>query len=249
MTHAAPLFSIVTVCRNAERSIGGAIESVIAQTGVGGEVEHLIVDGLSTDGTLREVAKYPHLRVVSERDAGIYDAMNKGIGLARGRYIGLLNADDWYESDALASVAAAFRGAPDAGIVHGDVRRWAGGRALDVVRPPAAGVASRRLVMAVNHPASFVVRELFTRFGPFDTSYRVFADYDWMSRVVSGGTQLCYVPKVLTNFRVGGVSTMRFEARERYRVFRANGAGVFAAWWTVAHACAAVQWNRWRQNA
>jgi glycosyltransferase involved in cell wall biosynthesis len=241
-----PLFSIVTVCRNAERSIGGAIESVAGQIGLNGEVEHIVIDGVSSDGTLRTLDRYPHLRVVSEPDAGIYDAMNKGARLARGDYIGFLNADDWYEPDALAAVALAFREAELASVVHGDVRRWVRDAQLDVVKPPEGRGVHGTVVMPVHHPACFVRRSVFEQFGGFDTTYRIFADYDWILRVVGGGAILQYCPKVLTNFRVGGVSTMRFAVAERYRVLRAGGAGVLAACRTVAYSCGAVLRNRWR---
>jgi glycosyltransferase len=104
-------------------------------------------------------------------------------------------------------------------------------------------------MMPVNHPACFVKKELFDRFGGFDTSYRVFADYDWIRRVVGGGVLLYYCPRVLTNFRLAGVSTMKFATRERYRVFRAHGAGALAAAATVAYSCAVVLRNRFRSVA
>ena len=243
-----PLFSIVTVCRNAERSIGMTIESVLRQSALVGRIEHLVIDGLSTDGTLRVLAQYPHLHVVSEPDAGIYDAMNKGIARARGEYIGILNADDWYEPNALAEVAEAFRLSPEAGIVHGDVRRWSGTTLVDVVKPSLDLGFHGTLVMPINHPACFVRREVFSRFGAFDPSYRIFADYDWVRRLIKAGVVLQYVPEVLTNFRFGGVSTMRFAVRERYRVFRANGASALSACSTVAYSCVVVLRNRFRRG-
>lgn len=242
-----PLFSIITVCRNAERSIGMTVESVLHQSAFGGTVEHLVIDGLSTDGTLRVLAQYPHLKVVSERDTGIYDAMNKGVSLAQGDFIALLNADDWYEPDTLAAVSDAFRDAPAAGIVHGDVRRWTGTTPVDVVKPSLGNGFHRTLVMPINHPSCFVRRDVFGRFGTFDLAYPLFADYDWAWRVVNAGVVFHYLPRVLTNFRFGGVSTMRFAIRERYRVFRANGAGVLSAWRTVAYSCAVVLRNRFRR--
>lgn len=242
-----PLFSIITVCRNAERSIGMTVESVLHQAPFAGTFEHLVIDGLSSDGTLQVLAQYPHLKVVSERDAGIYDAMNKGVSLARGDYIGLLNADDWYERDTLAAVAQAFRDAPQAGIVHGDVRRWTGTTPVDVVQPSLDRGFHGTLVMPVNHPSCFVKKEVFGRFGTFDLAYPLFADYDWARRVVKAGVVFHYLPKVLTNFRFGGVSTMRFAIRERYRVFRANGAGTLSAWRTVVYSCAVVLRNRFRR--
>jgi glycosyltransferase involved in cell wall biosynthesis len=242
-----PLFSIITVCRNAERSIGMTVESVLHQSAFNGTFEHLVIDGLSTDGTLQVLAQYPHLDVVSERDTGIYDAMNKGVSRARGAYIGILNADDWYEPHTLAAVAEAFREAPHAGVVHGDVRRWTGTTVVDVVKPTLDRGFHGTLVMPINHPSCFVRKEVFGRFGTFNLAYPLFADYDWARRVVKAGVAFHYVPRVLTNFRFGGVSTMRFAVRERYRVFRANGASALSALRTVVYSCAVVLRNRFRR--
>ena len=241
-----PLFSIVTVCRNAVGSIRRTIESVSQQEQVPGAIEHLVIDGVSTDGTLLTLAEFAHLRVVSEPDAGIYDAMNKGASLARGEYIAILNADDWYEPDALARVANAFRESPEASVVHGDVRRWLRASPHDIVKSTRARRGQSVLRISVNHPACFVRRDVFARFGGFDLTYPMCADYDWIERVIRGGAVLRYVPHVLTNFAMGGVSSTRFIIRERYRVRRANGAGILPAAGWVARSCAVVLRNRWR---
>ena len=237
-------FSIVTVCRNAERSIARTVDSVLGQADFGGTVEHLIIDGASTDGTLQRLAAYPHLCVLSEPDAGVYHAMNKGVRLASGTYIALLNADDWYEPDTLAAVAEAFRVSPEVSIVHGDIRRWNQGEPIGVVKPSSLQPHRAQLAMPFHHPASFVRRELFDRFGAFDTTYRIFADFEWMSRVVKGGALLHYCPQVFTNFQIGGLSTMRCAARERFRVFRSVGAGSLRAAAAAGYGCAAVLRNR-----
>ena len=239
-------FSIITVCRNAERSIARTVDSVREQADFGGTVEHLIIDGASTDGTLRTLAAYPHLHVVSEPDAGIYDAMNKGLRFARGDYIALLNADDWYEPDTLASVADVFRATPQASIVYGDIRRWHLGKPLDVVKPSSIRANRGQLAMPFHHPASFARRELFERFGMFDITYRIFADFEWISRVAKGGAILHYHPRVFTNFQIGGLSTMHCAVRERYRVFRAIGVGPLRAAAATGYGCAAVLRNRIR---
>lgn len=241
-----PLFTIVTVCRNAERSIGRTIRSVLEQTAVIDRTEHLVVDGVSTDGTLGLLKQFSHLRVISEPDRGIYDAMNKGVRLARGEFIGMLNADDWYEPDALASVAAEFKASPDASIVHGDIRRWHRDKPIDVVKPSFDRGFHGTRVMPVHHPACFAKRDVFSRFGGFDTSYQLFADYDWVRRVVRGGAVLRYCPRVLTNFTVGGATTQRLALREQYRVFRANGVGTLAALGTVGYTFAVKIRNRLR---
>jgi glycosyltransferase involved in cell wall biosynthesis len=238
------LFSIVTVCRNAKPSIAQTVESVLAQSAFAGTVEHVVIDGASTDGTLDVLRSYPHLRVLSEPDAGVYDAMNKGVSRARGEYVGILNADDWYEPDALASVAEAFLAHPETSIVHGDIRRWNYSGPLNVVKPASTGPTGSLWAMPLHHPASFARRELFNHFGPFDTTYRIFGDFEWVSRVIRGGALLYYCPRVLTNFRVGGLSTMRCSPAERYRVFRAAGANPIRALAAVSYGCAAVLRNQ-----
>ena len=116
------------------------------------------------------------------------------------------------------------------------------------MKPPLDGGVPGPLVMPVHHPACFVKREVFSRFGGFDLSFPVFADYDWIRRVISGGAELRYCPQVLTNFRVGGVSTVRYAVGERYRVFRASGSGVVAAAATVLYSCGVVLRNRLRRD-
>lgn len=234
----------MTVCRNAERSVAKTVESVRSQSAFDGTVEHVVIDGASTDGTLEILRAYSHLRIRSEQDDGVYDAMNKGVSSARGDYVGILNADDWYEPDALASVAEVLRTHPESSIVHGDIRRWDHSGPLDVVKPAVTRDADGWWAMPLHHPASFARRELFTHFGGFDTTYRIFGDFEWISRVVRGGAVLHYCPRVLTNFRVGGLSTMRCSPGERYRVFRATGANPMRALAATTLGCAAVLRNR-----
>lgn len=246
MNEETVLVSVVTVCRNAVLSIRRTVESVRAQEGVPGAIEHIVVDGVSTDGTLDVLAEYPHLKVTSEPDAGLYDAMNKGVSKASGDIVGILNADDWYEAGALARVVRTFVAAPDVGIVHGDERIWRGERAVRVVKPPLSRPlgAVDALLLPVNHPATFVRRDVYRRCGGFDLRYRTCADYDWIRRVQAAGVQFEYLPHILTNFSIGGVSTFRFLVGERYRVRRAHGAGRLAAAAWVARTCLVVAKNR-----
>lgn len=245
----APLFSIVTVCRNAAASIRTTIESVRDQSAFPGGVEHLIIDGLSTDDTLRIASEYAHLRIVSEQDAGIFDAMNKGVRRARGQYVAILNADDWYEPDTLQRVAAMLREFPASDLVHGDIRRWTRTGPVDVVKPPARTGYWTQVLMPVNHPASFARRDLFQRVGEFDTSFKVFADFEWVRRVIQSGAVLTYCPRVLANFRIGGVSTVRYAIRERYRVYRDSGIDRPSAAAGVLYACGAILRNRLGRSA
>ena len=100
--------------------------------------------------------------------------------------------------------------------------------------------------MPIHHPACFAKRDVFARFGGFDVSYKLFADYDWVRRIIRGGAVLRYCPKVLTNFTLGGATTKRLAIREQYRVFRANGAGPLATLSTIGYGCAVVLRNRLR---
>lgn len=179
-----PQISIVTPCYNAGRFIRRTIESVRDQEGV--SVEHIVVDGDSTDDTVEILKSYPHLRWVSEPDEGQADAFNKGLALARAPLIGWLNADDVYEPGALARVVDCFRRHPEAGIVNGGLVRV---DADDhVVETWPARFRPFYLVhfwfgwYGLNHPASFYRRALFDAVGPVDAALHYAMDYDFYLR-------------------------------------------------------------------
>lgn len=198
--------SIITVCFNADDTIEQTIRSVFAQTYK--DIEYIVVDGMSTDITLDIVNKYKHMiaHIISEKDSGIYDAMNKGIKIASGDIIGILNADDWYESDAVENVVRCFEQS-DAEIVHGDVNYiWASGKTQ---RSVYENNNSLWHSMVVKHPAAFVRKEIYEKFGVFDTSYRIAGDYEFVLRCYSNGVRLHYLNKILTNFRMSGISNVQ----------------------------------------
>ena len=184
--------------------------SVAAQEGV--EVEHIVIDGGSRDGTLEIIARHrDRISVlVSEPDGGIYDAMNKGLALATGDVVGFLNSDDIYAApDALSSVQAAFADLRCQAI-HGDVAYVAQDDLSRVLRhwtPNPEDAAGFRRGWHPPHPCFFVRRELVHRYGGFDLTFRIAADYEWMLRYVKRyQVALVYVPKLLVKMRVGGVS-------------------------------------------
>ena len=204
-------FAIVTVSYNAAATLADTLESVARQRGV--EVEHWLVDGGSRDDTATVVARHGrHLAgFVSERDRGLYDAMNKGAARARGEVLGFLNADDWYASpDALRWVAEAFEAGAD--LVYGD---------LVFVTPEPPFVVKRvwsdaahaprdffRLGWQPAHPTTFVRRELFHAFGGFDLRWRIGADYAFLARAMQQPRlRPRHVPRTLINMRLGGAST------------------------------------------
>ena len=229
--------SVITAVKNRASTLGGCLRSVQAQTW--NDVEHIVVDGGSTDGTLGVLAaSRAHLaKLICEPDRGVYDALNKGIRAATGEVIGFLHADDEFASPhALERVARAFDN-PRVEAVYGDlvyVRRDDTSR---VVRYWRAGGYTRAQMAngwMPPHPTFYLRRDVYGRFGSFDTRYKIAADYENMLRILwRGGVQAAYVPEVLVRMRTGGISNrllhMFLKSREDYAALRANGIGAMHA--------------------
>jgi glycosyltransferase involved in cell wall biosynthesis len=204
-----PFFSIVTACYNAASTIEDTICSVRDQRGV--SVEHIIVDGKSTDGTMDIVERYKDgfAKVVSERDRGVYDAMQKGLPLTRGHFVGFLNADDFYTgTDVLSRLAIVLQSGNFVGIsgvveqidVKDHVKRVIGRKPLshdDLLWgkfPP--------------HPSTFLRAELMKQTGGFKHDYRIAGDFDLLLRVLKlSPLPMAHVPWTVTRMRMGGLST------------------------------------------
>jgi glycosyltransferase len=203
--------SIITVAYNSESTIGATLESVATQTHC--DVEHLVIDGVSTDSTLEVVRlKGTHLaKVVSEPDHGIYDAMNKGLALATGELVGFLNSDDIYADTRVLSDIAdlAISGGYKCGFIYGDilmvdiegrtVRNWKTGFLK------AGRLAGRQ----IPHPAFFVRRELLNTIQPaFDPTLRIASDLKQQLILINKlGIQGRYLPRPLVRMLLGGTST------------------------------------------
>lgn len=199
-------FSIITVCLNAAATIERTLDSVLSQSCPASE--YIVVDGGSTDGTREIIERYrPHLaHVVFELDEGIYDAFNKGVVRATGDIVGILNADDLYAPWALETVAEACRDHPEAGVFYGKLAVVDEARHQWTVYP--VGDHGRLLShMSIAHPATFVRRSVYDRFGVFDPSFRVSGDWDLMLRLIRSGVCFQPVDRVLTAFRNSGVSS------------------------------------------
>ena len=226
--------SVVTAVYNRVATIGDAITSVRAQTH--DNVEHVIQDGGSKDGTLEVVraAVDPATVIISERDDGIYDAINRGIRNASGDVIGLMHSDDFFADETvLAKVAAAFAD-PQVDGVYGDLEYVAADDPRRVVRYWRSGQYAPALLKRgwmPPHPTLYLRRHVFDRFGLYDTSFSIAADYDAMLRyLVQGQIRLAYVPEVLVRMRLGGESNRSLErivrkSREDLRAIRRNGVG------------------------
>jgi glycosyltransferase len=199
-------------------------------------VEHVIIDGGSTDGTLAVIRSCadPRAVIVSERDEGIYDALNKGLARARGEVVGVLHSDDVFAGpDVLACVALAFAD-PRIDAVYGDldyVRRDDPHRIVRKWRSGPFTPENLHLGWMPPHPALFLRRDVIDRLGGYDTSLRIAGDYDAILRYFSSdGFQASYVPKVLVRMRLGGESNGSFgrvlrKSKEDYRAIRRNGVG------------------------
>lgn len=219
--------SVITVCFNSAATIADTLRSVDAQTWP--DIEHWIVDGASRDDTLRivEAHREPWRHVVSERDKGIYDAMNKGIKLARGDVIGFINSDDFYAStDALDKVAAAFTD-PSVDACYGDLCYVKQDRPDAVVRywrssPFRPGLF--RKGWCPPHPTLYVRRNVFERFGGFDLTYPIAADMELMARFIEvHRVNARYLPELLVMMRMGGASNEGWSSilRQNQEIWRA----------------------------
>lgn len=203
--------TVVTVSYNSAKTIGNTLASVAGQTHP--DIEHLVIDGGSKDGTLQVIQQQgAHVaRVVSEPDNGIYDAMNKGLGLATGDMVGFLNADDvFWDRTAVAAIAdAATRTA--AQVVYGDLELVRENDLSSVVRLWRAGEFSAwrlKFGWMPPHPTLYVAAQTLRKLQGFDARYRIAGDYDFMLRCLSDpAVTTAYIPRVLTKQRLGGAST------------------------------------------
>ena len=203
--------SIVAVVRNAAGTIEECLQSVASQSHV--DVEHIVIDGASTDGTMDVVDRHRDQLavVVSEPDRGIYDAMNKGIAVATGDVIGTLNADDRYaDTGVLARVTAAFAQSPALDAVYGDLVYVARDDPTRIVRywrsrPYEPGLFERGWMPA--HPTFFVRRQVYERHGLFDLDFRIQSDFELTMRFMAiYGIHTRYLPGVMVRMRMGGVT-------------------------------------------
>jgi glycosyltransferase involved in cell wall biosynthesis len=187
------------------------MESVFAQDVPG--IEYVVVDGESTDGTL-DILRAAQERIgiwISERDAGISDAFNKGIALSRGEVIGLLNSDDWYEAGA---VRAALEKMQETGadIVCGNLQHWEGQRRTYLASSDPEQLSRG---MTVAHPTMFVRRDCYRRHGLYRMDFKLAMDYEWLLRAKTAGARITVVDRCIANMQGGGVGDRRWRDSQR----------------------------------
>jgi glycosyltransferase len=240
--------SVITAVFNNKQYIGDCIKSVVSQTYP--DIEYIIIDGGSTDGTLDVISRLTHggsnlmryeggvtnlqtraPRVISEPDNGIYDALNKGIRLATGDVIGFLHADDIYADASVIGKVAAAMSRSNADSCYGDllyvdknnperiIRYWKS-------RPYEKGMFGRGWMPP--HPTFFVRKEIYERYGSFNTDFRIASDYELMLRFLEKEKiSTWYIPEVLIKMRTGGASNrsvknMVIKTTEDYKAWRVN---------------------------
>ncbi|WP_291105826.1 MULTISPECIES: glycosyltransferase family 2 protein [unclassified Dysgonomonas] len=216
-----PRISIITPTYNSENTLYGTVEALLRQTF--SDFEYIIIDAVSKDQTLDKIESYipdfekkgVTVRIVSEPDKGVYDAMNKGISLASGKLIGITNSDDWYEDNTLEVMWNKFSdGVVDQSnsMIYGIERVWKDNKIFNVQRRGASFISESVLP----HSTFFVSKEVYNKYGAFDLSIKVLADYDFICRCVSKGVELEEVDVVISNFRLGGISSSYFDFYSDY---------------------------------
>lgn len=210
--------SIVTATYNSALTVADTLTSVNRQSYK--SIEHIIVDGASGDNTLEIVDRFPHVaKVISEKDHGIYDAMNRGVGLASGEVVAILNSDDVYiDEQVVAKVMSAFED-PSIDAAYGDLQYVRPDDLNTVTRTWRSGGFSIRKFYygwMPPHPSFFVRRRVYEQVGRFNCTLKSSADYEFMLRVlVKYRLKPRYIPQVLVKMRTGGMSNASLQHRLR----------------------------------
>lgn len=239
------LVSVVTAVFNGVRFLRDTIESVRSQTYR--LIEHIVIDGGSTDGSVELLCELDGEvdYWLSEPDSGIYDAMNKGIQLTSGSIIGILNADDRYAPDAVECAVRALRDR-SVGYCYGWLRLLDQmGRPLGIVRPVPRDLLDKRVLRetAIPHPTMFVRKSVYDSLGGFDSSLKLAGDFEFIVRLHRAGVRGVEIPKVMADFRLGGLSQNPLILREKRAVARRAGLPAYLAWtdWASARLLMAVK--------
>lgn len=225
-----PKITIITVTLNSVRTVERTIKSVLAQKYDG--LEYIIVDGASTDGTLDVIRRYePYLaKWISEPDGGISSAFNKGIRMATGDLIGIINSDDGLMPGALAALAAAYD--PEIDMYRGDMQLWKENTNTVTIEKPSLHIRYDGM-NHINHSSTFISRRAYEQYGVYDEKCRFVMDFDLLLRYQRAGAKIKYIEKTLAFFTLGGVTFTKFDKSRRQEIgymLRKNGANMFEVW-------------------
>ena len=233
-------YSVITVCLNAGRTIADTVRSVLSQQPL--PRQYLLVDGGSTDDTLAQVeaartrlppAPAVDLRLLQQSPlgpgvAGIPAAWNQALLLADADLIMILNADDWYEPNAAATVLRAAEQHPEADLFVSAIHYRSAPDAAVLRTQGPRRLGWLPVLMPVPHPGCFVRRRVYERLGPYDVRYAISADYDFIYRAARAGCVFRYLPEALVSMRPGGLARQRLPLarRETRDIARRHGAGL-----------------------
>ena len=229
------MISIITVTYNSGRTLECTMQSVLAQNFT--NYEYIIIDGGSTDDTLeiihsKESLFQGKLKWLSEKDNGIYNAMNKGIKMASGNIIGILNSDDFFTSPFILSTISDSFEMSDLDAVYGDVHFVHPKNLSKTIRYYSSKFFSRRLMIfgfMPAHPTFYAKRVVFEKFGLYKEDYKIAADFEFLLRTIYKGIiKIKYIPIDMVTMRIGGASTSgiyshRIIMKEHLRAFHENG--------------------------
>lgn len=221
--------SIITVCFNSEKTIKDTIESVLKQSYK--NYEYIIVDGKSSDNTLNIVKSYEKkfkgkLRYISEKDKGLYDAFNKGIKMATGDIVGIINSDDiLHDNDVFNKISQCDLSKYDG--IYGDLVMY--DQTLKIPKSIYIGKPGNyKLGWYPQHPTLYVKKSVFEKYGFYKLDYKIAADYDFIIRILKNNVKLFYIDSVIVSMREGGASSGSLKKymnanKEVYRVLKTNG--------------------------
>jgi len=198
-----PLISIITVVYNNKAGIEKTLISVANQTYAA--IEYIVIDGGSNDGTSEVIGRYLSgiTHYLCEHDHGIYDAMNKGIQLATGELIGIINSGDFYEKEAVAYMVEAYMRTPLADVYHGMLRVFdETGRFLSISGHDSSFLSTGM----IEHPTCFVKNAAYRKYGQYSLLYRSSSDYEFMLRLQKQGASFHFVENIIANYFTGGMS-------------------------------------------
>ncbi len=224
--------TIITITYNSAKTLQRALESVQSQNYP--DIEHVIVDGASTDGTREIIESYAasnsKVRWVSEKDDGIYNALNKGIKIATGDVIGFLHSDDiLYSADSIGHIVDGFESS-NADVIYGDLQYCRGNKVVRYWKSNPFRPSWLKYGWMPPHPTMYVRKEVYAKTGEYDEWFRISSDYDMILRIFKSGFSTHYIPEVLVSMEIGGASNRDTKARlsktqEDYIVLKKNHVG------------------------
>lgn len=217
--------SIITITYNSENTLEGTIKSILEQNY--NNLEYIIIDGGSSDSTLEIIDKY-RKRIayfISEPDNGISEAFNKGIRVAQGDVIGIINSDDMLYKDALFRINKKFTERPDLEAVHGNVLRFNGNEERGRVVKPNKNLKKLYYDFLIYHPSFFVSKKAYEKYGLYNCEYKCAMDYEFVSRMYFNGANIDYIDSIISYFRVGGTSELnkKITRYEHKKIMIQNG--------------------------